>query len=315
MFDIDPVEAFLDQHAFPDEQGEWQKLENGEITLTHYTTAEAAYNIISSKKIYMRDARFTNDRSEIKYGFDLINKAFSEKYQDLYRDLFSIIDKNIIDDFNEVIIGDINNVLHNNFIFCLFGQRACKKEELHNGILSMWRTYGGKNGVCFQFNGSLVNTDLVNPVLSKVNYWNYNDLDAEMERFYKILIDNIDIISQNKSILLSKIVNKIKYDLAFIKNPCFSEENEWRLVCFPDFGSDREYIIENVIIRGIPQVVVSLPFSPDYKTSFDEIISNVVIGPSNYAELVQRSIAELLRVEGLKNAYDRVTISDTPANI
>jgi hypothetical protein len=314
MSDIDPVAAFLDKHTFPNEQGEWQKLENGEITLTHYTSAEAAYKIISSKKIYMRDARFTNDQSEIHYGYDLLIKAFLDKYAALYKDLFNKIDNSLIDKFHEIIQRDIKIVLQNNFIFCLFGQDSTKTDELHNGKLSMWRSYGGKNGVCFQFNGNVASTSLVNPVLSKVNYWNYDDLDKEMERFYNFLMANIDFISQSKSVLIEKIINKIKYDLAFMKNPRFKEENEWRLVCFPEFGVDSEYIVENVIINGIPQVVVSVPFSADYGTSFEEIIGNVVIGPSSYAPLIQRSIAELLRVEGVQKAHDIVLLSDTPAN-
>lgn len=191
MSDIDPVEAFLDQHTFPHEQGEWQKLENGEITLTHYTSAEAAYNIISSKKIYMRDARFTNDQSEINYGFDLFERAFKGKYANLYLELFKKIDFDLIDRYNSTIVENFSVLLLNNYIFCLFEQDSSHNHEIQNGNLSMWREYGAPNGVCFQFNGKVTETNLVNPVLSKIKYWTYEELDAEMNRFYNLMNDNI----------------------------------------------------------------------------------------------------------------------------
>jgi hypothetical protein len=315
MVEIDPVVEFFSVHSFPNENKELDTIAKGEITLAHYTSAEAAYNIISSKKVYLRDARYTNDFSEINYGSHMFAKAFYEKYSHLYNDLFKKIDSSLLDKFNEIFTKDVDNLLLNNYIFCLCGHDTYNEEELLHGKLSMWRAYGGKSGVCFYFNNNVIDIDLPNPTFSKVNYWSNIDLESEMSRFYNVMNSNIDFISSNKKILLEMITNKFKNDLAFIKNPRFREENEWRFLCFPDAQEGKEYTVENIILRNTPQLVVSLPFSEIYKTSFNEILSHIVIGPSPYQHLVQRSISDLLAKHGFNNASDRVFLSDTPLRI
>lgn len=113
--------------------------------------------------------------------------------------------------------------------------------------------------------------------------------------------------------MLGKILNKFRYDIAFMKNPSFRQENEWRLVCFPKNFEALDYRIENVVINSVPQLVVTVPFSTQLKTSFNDILSRIVIGQSRYAELIQRSIVDLLRVGGVDNPNERVILSEIPA--
>jgi hypothetical protein len=288
MADSEQIAELFKIHSFPDEDKELQTIASGEITLTHYTSADAAYNIISSEKIFLGDARFTNDFSEINYGSQLFLHAFREKYLHLYKELFDKIDPNLFSEFDQIFSQNIANLLFNNYIFCLCGHDSLTTEHRLHGKLSMWRAYGGKSGVCFYFNENISKIELPNSTFSKVNYWSYNDLEYEMSRFYSSLNVKKHLNPSNKSIFLDQVVNKFKNDLAFIKNPSFKEENEWRLLCFPDEHNDREYNVDNVILRNTPQMVVSIPFCEKYKTSFNEILSHIVIGPSPNQQLVQR---------------------------
>src|SRR5579859_6522232 len=44
----------------------------------HYTSAEAALNIIKSKRLWMRNTVCMADYREVQHGFDILNRLFSE---------------------------------------------------------------------------------------------------------------------------------------------------------------------------------------------------------------------------------------------
>jgi hypothetical protein len=49
-----------------------------EIRFVHYTAAEAALNIIKSKRLWMRNATCMADYREVQHGFDILNRFFGD---------------------------------------------------------------------------------------------------------------------------------------------------------------------------------------------------------------------------------------------
>jgi len=45
----------------------------------HYTSAEAALNIIKSKRIWMRNTTCMSDYREVQHGFEILNRFFSDE--------------------------------------------------------------------------------------------------------------------------------------------------------------------------------------------------------------------------------------------
>ena len=45
----------------------------------HYTTAEAALSIITSNRLWLRNATCMTDYSEVRHGFALLNKFFADQ--------------------------------------------------------------------------------------------------------------------------------------------------------------------------------------------------------------------------------------------
>src|SRR5215469_16282671 len=45
----------------------------------HYTSAEAALNIINTKRIWMRNTSCMVDYSEVRHGYDLLNQFVTDK--------------------------------------------------------------------------------------------------------------------------------------------------------------------------------------------------------------------------------------------
>ena len=109
--------------------------------LVHYTTAEAALNIIRTKRFWMRNTNCMSDFSEVQHGFDILNSFFADKAK---KESFTeALDGCIHGVASEAITAFDNSrrdIRFNSYIACLSEHQD---SEDSNGRLSMWRAFGG----------------------------------------------------------------------------------------------------------------------------------------------------------------------------
>lgn len=75
MFEIDEIDRLFT----PQQYRRFEDIVKRQGRLVHYTSAEAAFLILSSKSIWLRNTMFMNDFSEIEYALDLIGEYWSSK--------------------------------------------------------------------------------------------------------------------------------------------------------------------------------------------------------------------------------------------
>ena len=103
----------------------------------HYTTAEAALNIIKAKRIWMRSTTCMSDYREVQHGFDMLNGFFLDPSK---KQRFTVA----LDDCSPNVATEAINLFNQWWRDIQFNTYDASisehddKEDLH-GRLSMWR--------------------------------------------------------------------------------------------------------------------------------------------------------------------------------
>jgi hypothetical protein len=287
---------------YPDYNSIEKNIKNNSLHFSHYTSAKSAFDILKSKEIWFRNSRAMNDYSEIEYG----SRILSNSYQKL---AIKNIINNIFNDSSEIIENEINNLSSslylNTYIFCV-SEHDNNKDK--NGRLSMWRAYGGHNGVALVANHTICIPDETSEHtmieedglgVYKVQYDDENTFENKLYNIFNSVNLNKDnfikLGRENFIFLIKQFFIKCIFTT---KNPGFSEENEWRFVYNPTIHRTLNYANSNnvlhkkfVVINDIPQIVYVYPLKGnDYfkdkdinfkPMAFKDILNKIIVGPTN----------------------------------
>lgn len=223
--------------------------------LYQYTDIDAFEGIIENNEIWATHWRYLNDKNELKYGMELIDDSI----QWCKKLKYSTTTKKFLDQLEE----KINRVS---------APLPLKDEDLYivslskkKDLLSQWRGYGRKyKSVCIGF--SVKKMKVGDPISKWVDYNASWEDESNMYKFRKILYDedeqkaivkssvknacdSIEKESNNGAISVEKKVDlfleKIIPGLLCIKEPCWKEEKEWRVIIQPKKGC----LLKNVKFR------------------------------------------------------------------
>lgn len=275
--------------------------------LAYYTTADTAYKIMQKKEIWMRNVTVMNDYQEVKYGIQKINSIFlRNEYQEkttlykvgqrLYNVLQEFTDENgnaIFEDVLKQYFIEQTSWEYNAYISC-FTEHDTDEDGL--GRLSMWRAYGGDNGVALVFNPQKYAENLEEKYkifLTPVAYLTDEELATEVEELAVNININKDFLHEVKQryppILHNWLMAVLRFAIVSIKHPGFKEEKEWRLV-----GHGYDLACETEVIRGVIQPVHKLEIS-----NLREMLHHIIIGPTQYENVIFKGFEKIL-----KDKYD-----------
>lgn len=277
--------------------------------LAYYTTADTAYKIMQNKEIWMRNVTVMNDYKEVLYGINKINSLFLKNvYQEetilnkAGQRLYKVLQE-FTDESGNVIIDDVLNQYfleqtsweYNAYISC-FTEHDTDEDGL--GRLSMWRAYGGDNGVALVFDPRKYAENLEEKYkifLTPVAYLTDKELAMEVEKLVVNINDNKaflhEIQHRNPKIIHDKLMDVLRFAIVSIKHPGFKEEKEWRLV---GHGQDLYSEIAVESIGGVIQPVFKFGIY-----HIEEIINNIIIGPTQYENVIHKGFEKIL-----KDKYD-----------
>ncbi|UGS92136.1 DUF2971 domain-containing protein [Ralstonia wenshanensis] len=285
----------------------------------YYTTADVAVSILRNKTVWMRNAATMNDYMEIEYGVNFLLEILGgEEGQQLESALDGYFPKlwsNVFSNFKSLIPG----IRRDTFITCL-SEHLPQEREL--GRLSMWRAYGGKDGVALIIDATAIvsgRDDGVGAYSSPVEYMDEQNFKNSVLLVAERIRQDQNFISSIPGPYLERhLKTMLLLAILCVKHPGFKEEREWRVFITKFLSVSDRLKTDIEIVRGTPQHVVKIPIGKEVdgksNRKFSEIVKGVIIGPCAFPEIAARAFRELMEQAGFSasEARQRVTISGIP---
>lgn len=299
------------------------------LTIYHYTSAEAFYSIINNQSLRFSDLKYMNDKSEkIFFIKRLIDFYFKRKadYPDFCHVVDLLLKGNDYELLKNASMPDIkfNTINHypykpfRTFVFC-----SCREPDL----LNMWNYYV-YNSQYIGYNIGVSAYKLLKMFDSK-NYLQhdnfllyYGNIVYDTAKQYKHIEGIAETMEKSIRTLGKKqsAYNNAALDLrafidtkgAFFKSDKFSHEKEFRIVfgiqndksnCFETFNSadnkriEKEFYVKNGLIT--PCLRVTLPL---------DSIRRITMSPMTEYEIAKESIKELLETKGYRQSGKSTSI-------
>lgn len=288
------------------------------MRLVHYTSAEAAYRIIESQQIWLRNASMMNDFSEIQHGISCLAKAWHSPAGQRFRGMLDRLKLGLQDELVKHFDGHADALRTCTFITSL-SEHDDKEDEL--GRLSMWRAYGGRAGVALVLNNTAFagTTDVMQVFSSPVFYKNLD----EFTDWFRGWSDCVIAKEQQLQSLAPETVR----DLVFIafrnfalctKHPGFAEEREWRIFHSSVLEGTSDWLEQSTeIVGGVPQLLVKLKLFDDAARDItgvhpSTLINRVIIGPCNHPLQIREALAVVLKDAGVPDPFNKLWMSLIP---
>lgn len=287
----------------------------------HYTSAEAALNIISGKRIRMRNTTCMADYREVQHGFDMLNRFFLDtgsktQFVTVLDECFPNVGTDAIALFNQWW----NDIRFNTYVASV--SEHDDSEDFH-GRLSMWRAFGGNSGrVAIVLNVPWFTGagEELRIQFSPVSYMNQDEVHAEVFRVIENVRQNVDFLrTAGREALIGYTFMMLVAGVTCVKHEGFHEEREWRAIYVPKMMPSplMEQERETAMVGGIPQTVFKLPLDASVSASiapldFANLFDRLIIGPSQYAGAMAESFMNALAASGVTDAAKRVCISGIP---
>lgn len=288
----------------------------------HYTPAEAALNIINSKRIWMRNAMCMSDYREINHGYELFQGFLGDKAN--ANRFIAALDACAPGVANEAIgLFDQwwGNIQTDTYIASI--SEHDEKEDMH-GRLSMWRAYGGNSArvaIVFRVPWYTGAAKELSISLNPVAYLDQTELHNELATVISNVEKNVDFLKTiDRDELRGYIFTLFMVGVTGLKHEGFREEREWRVLYSPKLNPSP--LIESSLetIGGVPQTIHKLPLDKTISTSsaalaeldFAKIFDRLIIGPSPYPYAQYEAFVSALGKAGVENAEERVFVSGIP---
>lgn len=284
--------------------------------LVHYSSAEAALAILQNKEIWLRNTTVMNDYTEVQHGLEALSAAYSSEngkaFQEVLNANFSGVCKETEDLFN----GWQNALKYETFITCM-SEHLPGEDKL--GRLSMWRAYGSTTGVAMVVKSAPFRSDtqILNAYSTPVRYSTSADLEADFLQLAASFAANLQLLEGlGRQSIKNHLFNMYKWAALAVKHPGFGEEREWRIAYTPKMNLSEVIIPSVKVVRGVPQVVHRLPLkrfeSEDFSTDIRDILSHIIIGPSESGWALFDAFRHILAEIGVENPESKVVVSDIP---
>ena len=301
--------------------GEFFQREPGQThgRLVHYTTAEAALNIIRTKRFWMRNTNCMSDYSEVQHGFDIFHKFFDDPTK--YKSFTGALD-NCVPGVASEAIAEFNSswsdIRLNSYIACLSEHQ---ESEDSNGRLSMWRAFGGavtRIGIVLSVPYNSLSTLALNLTFSPVAYLSESAAHKVLEEVIGNVNANRDFLRAiGRDALVRLVFMTILSGVLCLKHEGFHEEREWRAIYAPKRWPSRLIESSIEVVAGVPQVVYKVPLDATVSDQiadldFTHIFDHLIIGPTSYPWPVYGAFVDELTKAGVANSAERVLVSGIP---
>jgi hypothetical protein len=287
--------------------------------LVHYTTAEAALNIIRSKRFWMRNTNCMSDYREVLHGFDIFNNFFSnETNRKAFIEALDTCAKGVAAEGIQMFNDAWNDIRFSTYISSISEHQ--EPEDLH-GRLSMWRAFGGaaaRVGIVLNIPAVSQGSLALNLIFSPVAYLNEASAHKTLDQVIASIRTNCDYLrAVDRRTLVATVFMMLLAGVVCLKHEGFHEEREWRAIYAPKRFPSTLMESSTELVGGIPQIVYKIPL--DAKVSehladldFSRIFDRLILGPTAYPWPMYEAFVDALVKVGVADADKRLFPSGIP---
>ena len=290
----------------------------GELPLlAHYTSIRTLERIAQTGEIWFSNPLYMNDVDELRYGMNLGLHAV-RSHTGLRQACPPEHYNALLDAFDALFTAFDSDSAFDVYVFSC----AEHDEEIgDDGLLSMWRGYGGDgNGVAIVFDMHPLMVARSPLLVHQVQYRSYEASEAWMEEKLQQFADALQRLGgpvAGMNAAAAALFERIKLFALFTKHRGFHEEREWRIVYLREqdhAGTFQHHLHYAIGSRGIEP---RLRFTPETLGAagtgpkLEQMVQRIILGPVLATPLALRSVVRMLELYQPSWA-DRVARSSTP---
>lgn len=288
--------------------------------LAHYTSIEVLEKILLNDEIWLSNPLFMNDLEEVRFGIDqsvplvLSNSLIAHALRTPdRRDRFN-------EEFSRAARVFTSDHAFDTYVFCM----SEHNEDLADGILSMWRGYGGNgSGAALVFDSGKINLVQSSAfMIAKIMYATGPErgewIDRTIRRLCEIL-EQADLPADKLGIAASAFFERLKTFALFTKHSGFREEAEWRAVYWKsrDSADALKPFLDYAILpgRAEPKLKLKIGAIPGVTAddfSLEKIVHQIIIGPCISSNLTMRVMSRMLEKANKATLIPRLIASRIP---
>lgn len=282
----------------------------------HYTSASTASLILRNAEIWMRQSSAMNDYREIEFGQACIRHAWHEHRQRFDR-VFGQVDVAIAPKLWGWLCSWEQRVRTETYLTCVSEHRS---RENHHGRLSMWRAYGGNNGVGLVVDGAplLRVSDALGAYASPVGYHTLKSFSGAFSGLLDRAEGSLDfLVQQGADQVYQELCHTLHYAMLCTKHEGFRDEREWRIVRSPAFTIPPALPARVEVIADVPQTILALKLK-DHPSlglvgiEIPKLVKRVIVGPTQYPLIVAEALSRCLKAAGIRSPEEIIAFSDIP---
>lgn len=287
--------------------------------LVHYTTAEAALNIIRTKRFWMRNTNCMSDYREVQHGVDIFNTFLSDPARK--KSFIEALDgcmPGVASEAITVFNNSWRDIRFNSYIACLSEHQD--SEDRH-GRLSMWRAFGGtatRIGIVLSVPYPSFSILALGLMFSPVAYLSESAVHKVLEEVIGNIRANREYLrTAGRDVLVNLVFRTLLSGVVCLKHEGFHEEKEWRAIYAPKLWPSQLMESSTEIVSGVPQVVYKVPLDASVSDEiadldFTQIFDHLIIGPTPYPWPIYGAFVDELTKAGVADSSERVLVSGIP---
>jgi hypothetical protein len=287
--------------------------------LAHYTSIATLERIMATNELWFSNPLLMNDMEELRFGILEGAKAFRNHPQ--LKEACGHRHSMLVDSFEGQLEHFGDNHALDTYVFCTSHHNI----EDTDGLLSMWRGYGGNgNGAAIVFDTSQFGVTVHSGpmMLDYVTYLSQAErlqwIDKKLYDLARLLTVN-SILDDHLWLAAYSFFERLKVFALFTKHRGFAEEQEWRAVYLRErdtnnmFANMLDYAMgRNGVEPKLKFKVRPIPGHSDEEFGLDKIVRQIILGPSVSSHLAVGSIKRMLEKNGKPKLAQKVTASTTP---
>ena len=289
------------------------------IRYVHYTSAEAAIQIIRSKRIWMRSTTCMSDFREVQHGFSLVHSYFADDRRRIaFAAALNACHPGTLDEAIKAFDAWWGHTQVATYICSL--SEHYQSEDIH-GRLSMWRAFGGlgtRVAIVMNIPAFSQAAAALNVMFSPVSYLSEAEAHAVLDEIAaNIAADASFLGSCDRDLVIDRVFTLLIGAVTCLKHEGFKEEREWRAVYSPRREPSPLMEREVRVVGGVPQSIYKIPLDATLHPvlsdlDFGRIFDRLIIGPSQFPSAIGEAFQIELEAKGVKDASSRIFASQIP---